>query len=284
MYTTLLSCEELNEQLGKSNLVVIDCRFSLADKESGRKAHTQSHIPGAHYAHLDEDLSSAVIPGKTGRHPLPSIEAATRLFSSWGISAETQVVAYDDKSGAIAARLWWMLRWLGHDKVAVLEGGWKHWMHKELPTESAVPSKVPGHVFVANPRQDLLVNVEFVETVQLNPDYKIADSRTPERYRGEFEPIDPIAGHIPGAVNIPHPGNVKTDGLWLDKDSLKERFKNVLGEVPADKTIFYCGSGVTACRNLLAHHHAGLGEAKLYPGSWSEWIQSGEREIVKNED
>lgn len=279
MYTTLISCEELHALLGRPDLVIVDCRFSLADTASGRQAYEESHIPGAFYAHLDEDLSGPVIPGKTGRHPLPSVEEAAQLFSGWGISPDTQVVAYDDMSGAIAARLWWMLRWLGHNQVAVLEGGWPHWVQKELPVDSHIPAKVTGHVFVPTPRPELLVDVDFVEKVSLNPAYKVADSRTPDRYRGEFEPIDPVAGHIPGALNIPHPDNVDADGSWHTKDQLRERFQDTLGDTPAENTIFYCGSGVTACRNLLAYYHAGLGEAKLYAGSWSEWIQSEERRV-----
>ena len=279
MYTSLISCEALYRLLGRPGLVIVDCRFSLADTESGRRAYEESHIPGAYYAHLDKDLSGPVIPGKTGRHPLPGIEEAARLFSSWGIASDSQVVAYDDMSGAIAARLWWMLRWLGHHKVAVLEGGWPQWVQKNSPVDAAMPAEVAGHSFKPKPRSELLVDVGFVEKVSLNPAYKVADSRTPDRYRGEFEPIDPVAGHIPGALNIPHPDNVGADGSWLAKDQLRERFRDALGDTPAENTIFYCGSGVTACRNLLAYHHAGLGEARLYAGSWSEWIQSEERRI-----
>ncbi len=149
MYTTLISCKKLQQYLGRPDWVIVDCRFSLADTESGRRAYAQSHIPGAYYAHLDDDLSGSIIPGKTGRHPLPSVEAAAKLFSSWGIGPRTQVVAYDDMSGAIAARLWWMLRWLGHDQVAVLEGGWPAWQKAALPTDDQSPLKKNEGRFIA---------------------------------------------------------------------------------------------------------------------------------------
>lgn len=277
MYTTLINAKELHELLGQKDLVIVDCRFSLADTGSGRRAYAREHIPGAFYAHLDEDLSGPVIAGETGRHPLPSIEQTARLFSGWGVGPETQVVAYDDMSGAIAARLWWMLRWLGHEGAAVLDGGWDAWKEQGRPVDTAAPAKVSGHSFQARPRPELLAEVRQVENTLNDPNYRLVDSRTPERYRGESEPIDPVAGHIPGAINIPHPGNVDAAGNWLSRGALEQRFRAVIGDVEADHTIFYCGSGVTACRNILAYAHAGLGEAKLYAGSWSEWIQSNER-------
>lgn len=283
MYTTLISCKKLQQYLGRPDWVIVDCRFSLADTESGRRAYAQSHIPGAYYAHLDDDLSGSIIPGKTGRHPLPSVEAAAKLFSSWGIGPRTQVVAYDDMSGAIAARLWWMLRWLGHDQVAVLEGGWPAWQKAALPTDDQSPLKKNEGRFIAKVQNRLFADADFVEQVRLDPQYRVVDSRTSERYRGEKEPIDPIAGHIPGALNYPHPGNVTPDGNWLSSENLRTRFQNLLGDTPSENVIFYCGSGVTACRNLLAFKHAGIGEGKLYAGSWSEWITDPKREIMKME-
>ena len=281
MYTSLISCQELNKNLENPDLILVDCRFSLKDINSGRKAYQESHIPGAYYAHLDDDLSGPIIPGKTGRHPLPSEEAATALFSAWGIGSESQVVAYDDMSGAIAARLWWMLRWLGHNSVAVLEEGWNRWKGLDLPVEREVPAFHKGHSFQAKVRPELQVSADFVDQVRQKAAYSVVDSRTPERYRGEQEPIDPVAGHIPGAVNIPHPGNVMTDGNWFPKEVLNKRFSETLHDTPAEQTVFYCGSGVTACRNLLAYYHAGLGEAKLYAGSWSEWIVDADRPVGK---
>ena len=279
MYTTLISAADLSEHIHQPNWIVVDCRFNLADPGAGLRAYLESHIPGAFYAHLEEDLSAPVVPGKTGRHPLPSVETVAALFSHWGIGPEVQVVAYDDMSGAIAARLWWMLRWLGHDAVAVLNGGWPAWEDAGLPTEARIPSAQPAK-FIPHLRPEMLIDADRVEVIRKLQEYKVVDSRTSERYRGEVEPIDPVAGHIPGAVNIPHPDNVSSNGQWLGPEALRRQFLEVLGDTPAGHTAFYCGSGVTACRNILAYKHAGLGDALLYPGSWSEWIVDADRAVA----
>lgn len=278
MYKTLISPAELQQQYQPGSWLVVDCRFDLADTEAGRRAYEQSHIPGAVYAHLDDDLSGEIIPGKTGRHPLPTIEAAIALFSLWGIDDSVQVVAYDDKGGGIASRLWWMLRWLGHDAVAVLDGGWPAWQAGGMAI-SDKPANVRPRQFKARPGSLPTADAAKVDEVRTGTAYTVVDSRAAERYRGEVEPIDPVAGHIPGAVNLPFPANL-ADGSFLDADSLKARFQEALGNKPADQVIFYCGSGVTACHNLLAYAHAGLGDAVLYPGSWSDWITDESREIV----
>ncbi len=270
-YTTIIDCQTLATHLGDTQLIIVDCRFSLDDKEKGRRDYRQSHIPGAHYAHLDDDLSGEIIPGTTGRHPLPPVEKAKDLFSSWGINEQTQVVAYDDKGGGIAARLWWMLRWLGHEKVAVLNGGFPAWTNLELPTNSEIPT-AHASTFEPRERKELLINRDTVEAIREDETYWLVDSRIAPRYRGEFEPIDPVAGHIPGAINLPFPENLQADGTLKAPAALRERFLAAQPEGQADHTVFYCGSGVTACHNILAYQHAGLGEAKLYPGSWSEWI------------
>jgi len=282
MYTTLIDAATLARHLDDPGWVIVDCRFSLADTGAGRSAYHEGHIPGAVYAHLDEDLSGPVIPGKTGRHPLPDVEQLAERFSGWGIGDGVQVVAYDDLSGAIAARLWWLLRWLGHDAVAVLDGGWPFWRAAGLPIRDEAPAP-PARSFRPRPRPELLVDAAFVEEARRDPAYRVVDSRTAERYRGEVEPIDPVAGHIPGAVNAPHPDNVAASGAWRSPDQLRERFEAVLEAVPPPQAIFYCGSGVTACRNLLALEHAGLEGAKLYAGSWSEWIADGEREVEEGD-
>lgn len=271
MYTLLISAEELSKHLKDDNWCIVDCRFSLADTEAGRKAYRQAHIPGAWYAHLDEQLSGKVIPGKTGRHPLPEVKALEALFSSWGIDAHTQVVAYDDMGGAMAARLWWLLRWLGHDAVAVLDGGYPRWIAQGLSVDTTVPTKRSG-VFQAQLQADNWVDSDGVVAALGHAEQLIVDSRAPERYRGEVEPIDPVAGHIPGAANLPHFSNVGADGCFLSADTLREKMEALLAGRQPKQAIFYCGSGVTAAHNVLAMEIAGLAGAKIYAGSWSEWI------------
>ena len=274
MFTTLISPPELFTL--QANVVIVDCRFSLADTNYGRKAYAAGHIPRAVYAHLDEDLSGPIIHGKTSRHPLPDVNDFSAKLSAWGVDNDTQVVAYDDAGGAIAARLWWMLRWLGHDAVAVLNGGIQAW-EANYPLSQGVPSVVPA-TFTPRLRPELLVNVETV--AQAHAETLLIDSRTPERYRGEAEPIDPIAGHIPGAVNAPHPTTIGDDGDYLSPTTLRAHFETLLGDTSPIQAVFYCGSGVTAARNLLAMAYAGLGDGKLYAGSWSEWITDPSRPVA----
>lgn len=273
-YTTLIRPAEL-QALASPPTIIIDCRFSLADTEEGRRAYQSGHIPGAQYAHLDEDLSGPIVPGQTGRHPLPSVEEAATLFGSWGIEAGVQVVVYDDKKGAIASRLWWMLRWLGHDQVAVLEGGWSAWLAAggAVSTEITDPAAT---VFVPQERSHWIIDAGQVDQIRQDEHHQVIDSRAAARYRGEVEPIDPVAGHIPGARNLPFPDNWQPDGHLKPAAELRERFAGL----SAATTVFYCGSGVTACHNLLAFAHAGLGDARLYPGSWSEWITDQNREVA----
>ncbi len=270
-FNTLISTSELHEHLADAKWAVVDCRYSLDDKRRGWRDYLLSHIPGAVYAHLSDDLASPAVAGKTGRHPLPTIDSLTATLEKWGIGSDTQVVAYDDGNGAIAARLWWLLKWLGHDQVAVLDGGWEAWRRDQLPTTLGRETRHAA-TFSPQPCPHLAVNVEAVTSRRNDPAWRVVDSRTRDRYRGEFEPIDPVAGRIPGAINIPHPGNIGPDGKFLSPSELRSQFKSILGSTPADQTIFYCGSGVTAAHNILAYAHAGLGEARLFSGSWSEWI------------
>ncbi|MCB0635453.1 MAG: sulfurtransferase, partial [Lewinella sp.] len=201
MFSTLISADVLKAQLGPQ-LVIIDCRFDLADTEAGRRAYLAGHIPGAIYAHLDDDLSGPCEATKTGRHPLPCVTAAATLFSRWGITDGRQVVVYDDKRGAIAARLWWMLRWLGHEAVAVLDGGWAAWEAAGGPVSEEATKPIPAN-FTARPHEGWTVSAEEVDQWRANDAFAVVDSRAAERYRGEIEPIDPVAGHIPGARNLP---------------------------------------------------------------------------------
>ncbi len=279
MFTTLISASELNGILDQEHLVIIDARHSATDIESGRKAYQSAHIPNALFAHLDEDLSGEIIKGKTGRHPFPPIEKIVKKLSDWGIDMHSQVVVYDASHGGIAARLWFMLKWLGHDKVAVLNGGFKYWTSQNFPTDAIVRTPKPSS-FKANLRPELIVDVQFMEANIDTPELIYIDARAAKRYRGEEEPLDPIAGHIPSAISAPFTENIGKDGLFLDKQALIKRFVKLLENQPKGNTIFYCGSGVTACHNLLVMHHLGITSPKLYPGSWSEWIVDKNREVV----
>jgi thiosulfate/3-mercaptopyruvate sulfurtransferase len=281
MFTTLIDAPRLLQLHTSPDWVIIDCRFSLADTHAGRAAYEEAHIPGAYYAHLDTDLSGPIIAGKTGRHPLPDIPSFAARCGRWGIDDSKQVIVYDDKGGAIASRLWWMLRWLGHEKVAVLDGGWQAWLAEGGTTSADIPDFDEDTAFQPDVNPYWLVNATFVQQAQHDNDYLIVDSRASARYAGENEPIDPIAGHIPGAINAPFAENWVDNFEFKSISELADRFTNILGSYDADHTIFYCGSGVTACHNLLALAHAGLGMAKLYAGSWSDWITRPERGIAK---
>jgi len=277
MWSTLISAAEVSRHLADTNFVFIDCRFNLADTEAGRRAYEEAHIPGSHYAHLDQDLSGKIIPGKTGRHPLPEVSSLVATLRSWGVNNESQVVIYDDATGGVGSRLWWMLRWLGFNNAAILDGGWAEWKRRGYPVSSAPPSGDEGS-FVAFADESATVDATSVDKMRKEQDWMLIDSRAEERYRGEVEPIDPIAGHIAGAINLPFSRNVNADGTWKTSAELRKQFEESLGaDVPSSNVIFYCGSGVTACHNILAYEHAGLGQALLYPGSWSEWITDESR-------
>lgn len=280
MHSTLLSIEELVANIGRPDWRIIDCRFSLADTEAGRKSYSEGHLSGALYAHLDEDLSGLVVPGKTGRHPLPDIGKLIALFSRWAIDKNTQVVAYDGGNGMAASRLWWLLRYLGHERVAVLNGGFAAWITHPAASVTNEPTALPAAcAFEARAPLCGVADALQVEHLRQDPAFVLVDSREPYRYRGESEPIDPVAGHIPGAVNAFFMDNLSEDGLFLPPEQLRERFAPLLDGRPAQQAVFYCGSGVSACHNILAIAHAGLGSATLYPGSWSEWITDPKRAI-----
>lgn len=280
-YTTLVTTDDLVEHLSDPNWTVIDCRFSLAEPELGRREYKEAHVPGALYAHLDEDLSGPIILGRTGRHPLPAPERMARRFGSWGIGPGRQVIVYDAAGGAIAARLWWLLRWLGHDEVAVLDGGWQDWQRHAYPVKSGVQT-AQSRSFVPHPQEGWVVNVDEVNELRKDPRFLVVDSRSADRYRGENETIDPVAGHIPGAVNLPYADNLEENGRFRSRKALRERFEDVVQQVPPDRAIFYCGSGVTAAHNLLALSYAGFEGARLYAGSWSEWITDPSRPVAAN--
>lgn len=278
-FTTLISPAEVAAHLDDPDWAIVDCRFALADPAKGRRDYLAAHIPGAVYAHLDEDLSAPIIPGQSGRHPLPAIDDFAAKLSQWGIDDRTQVVVYDDNSGFIAGRLWWMLRWLGHDAAALLDGDWRLWLAEERPTRAGVETRAP-RTFVARPRPHLLATADEITAKLGDPALHLFDVRMAERYRGENETIDPVAGHIPGAVNAPYTLNLDADGRFLAANELRERYEALLGDAPVHEAIFYCGSGVSAVHDLLALEIAGLGMGRLYAGSWSEWIADPARPVA----
>lgn len=278
-YKALISSEDLAQHLNDPHWVIVDTRFDLTDTEAGRRDYAGAHIPGAVYAHLDEDLSGPIIPGQTSRHPLPDIDVFAQTLSNWGIGPGVQVIAYDSRGGIIAGRLWWMLRWLGHDVVAVLDGGWPQWVKAGRPTttEIATPSPRP---FTPHPRPDMLVEVDQVGGIGQDPAQKLVDCRAHDRFRGQNETLDPVGGHIPGAVCLPVTENLGEDGRFLPGEALRRRFAPLLGGRTPEQVVFYCGSGVSAAHNLLAMAHIGLDGARLYAGSWSEWITDPARPVA----
>jgi len=278
-WTTLVSAEALNAALDDPNLRVVDARFQLGDAAGGRRAWQQSHLPNAGYVHLDDELSDHGKPASEGRHPLPEAEAFCQTLERLGISADSQVVVYDAAEGAMAAaRLWWLLKLCRHERVAVLDGGLARWLALGLPvqTDDCLPS--PGH-YQATFDSSLIASVEDVIDGLRQASACLLDARAPERFRGEIEPIDPVVGHIPGARNRPYLQNLAS-GVFRDAEELRREFTDLLAGRRPDETILSCGSGVTACHNLLAMEHAGLHGAHVYAGSWSGWISDGTRPVA----
>jgi len=277
-FRTLISTAALALHLDDPAFVIVDCRYKLDDESWGEREYTNLHISGAVYAHLGRDLSGPK-SGTNGRHPLPDPRVLAETFGRLGIESGMQVVAYDQDNSMYASRLWWLLRWLGHDAVAVLDGGLKKWVAEDRPTKGEVEHRA-RRTFSGLPRPDMAIDATTVAALKDNTDWKLVDARAPERYRGETEPIDATPGHIPGAVNHFFQGNLDERGIFRSPEELRAKFGAVLGSrVDSARVVCYCGSGVTACHNLLALEHAGLKGAKLYPGSWSEWSSDPSRPI-----
>lgn len=281
IYTTVVSAGDLAHHIDDPDWVIVDCRFTLTDPEAGRRAYAQGHLPGARYAHLEEDLSAPVSP-RSGRHPLPDPDVLEGTLGAWGIDSGKQVIAYDDTFGAMASRLWWLLRWLGHERVALLDGGLPAWTRAGLPMATEVPRVHPTH-FLANPRPGMVVTAESVAASLAEDSAVLVDARAEERFSGEVEPLDPVAGHVPGAVNLPWEDNLDLDGTFLPPGDLKELYGDIIGSHSPVDVIAMCGSGVTACHNLLAMEIAGISAARLYAGSWSEWITDPARPVATGE-
>lgn len=268
--TPIVTAEWLCNQLTNPSqaIVIIDCRFALADSDLGEQQYQTAHLPGSYYLHLNRDLSSPV-RSHGGRHPLPDSTILGGKLAAMGINSDTLIVAYDDSRFAFAARLWWLLRYYGHDRVAILDGGYSNWVKAGYAVTADVPKPLQSGDFQPQPQSDWIVDIELVKTIQDSPTHVLIDSREPDRYLGKIEPIDPIAGHIPGAVNYPWQDVSTPDGFVLPIEQQQARWAAISADL---EPIIYCGSGVTACVNLLSLAIARPAvRSKLYPGSWSDW-------------
>jgi len=281
-FNTTIDVASLKALIGVAGIAILDCRFDLAAPEAGRQAYLRQHIRGARYADLNRDLSGPVTPS-SGRHPLPAPDLIAARLGELGIGEATQVVAYDDANGAFAARAWWLLRWLGHARVAVLDGGFKAWIAAGGALDSGEPDECAAQRFTPRLEDEAVLNTaELIEALK-DRRRLLVDARAPERYAGTVEPLDPVAGHVPGAVNHPFAANLSPDGRFLPPAELKRGWLERLAGAASDNAIAMCGSGVTACHNLLALELAGLHGAKLYAGSWSEWIRDPKRPVARGD-
>ncbi len=277
MHDTLIETARLEDSLGKPGLVVLDCRFDLKRPEAGREAWRESHIPGARYVHLDEDMASPA-SASSGRHPLPSLDAFATLLGSLGIRTDSQVVVYDDMGGAIAGRMWWLTRWAGHPATALLNGGWLQWIRENRPVSDETPPLREKARYPVSARKDTWMTTEAVVDALGENRVQLIDARAPVRFSGQQEPLDRVGGHIPGSRNMPFQENLGEDGRFKSPAALRQRFEALAKD---ERPVCHsCGSGVTACHNLLAMAHAGLKPGRLYVGSWSEWIQDPERPVA----
>jgi thiosulfate/3-mercaptopyruvate sulfurtransferase len=274
----LVTTEELARHLEDPDWVVIDTRHDLTNSEVGPRAYAQGHIPGAYFMHVDHDLAGRRT-GKNGRHPLPDLDEFAAKLNERGVGPGKQVVVYDDLAGNYSVRLWWMLRWLGHGQVALLDGGYPLWVKEGRPVTQAVPPPRQGS-FVPRPHLGDAVDVHYVGRFSESPDLKLVDARAAERFTGKQEAIDPVAGHVPGAINRFWKDNLEADGRFKDAGELRAEFDRLLAATPPENVVHMCGSGVTACHNVFAMELAGLPGSKLYPGSWSEWCADPSRPVA----
>jgi len=279
-FRTLIDTENLAAHLADARWIVVDCRFQLSDAAWGAREYRTSHIPGAVYADLNKDLSGP-LTGTNGRHPLPEPRTLLQTLIRLGVQDGMQVVAYDADNGMFASRLWWLLKWIGHDEVAVLDGGFRKWTAERRPVASDKDAR-PAGTLTAALRPDMTADVNEVARIVARHDHLLLDARAPERYRGDIEPIDRVPGHIPGAVNHPFQDNVDERGVFRSPGELRERLSRAIGTTPPDRVVCYCGSGVTACQNLLAMEIAGLHGARLYGGSWSEWSSDPAKPVERS--
>lgn len=278
-FTTIVSTKILADHLSDPDWLVVDSRFDLAHPQWGREEYLKAHIPGAIFSDMKHDLAGPTTP-TSGRHPLPAPEQWRSTVAQWGVTPNTQIVAYDVAGGSLAAaRVWWLLRAYGHPRVAVLDGGYPKWLAENRPVDPIQPPDRPATPFIGQLNPRAIVPLDDLLQRYRDPQVRLIDARSGERFRGEIEPIDAVAGHIPGAKSRPFAQNLNPDLTFKSPAQLKAEFEDLLGTIPSQNVIAYCGSGVTAAHNLLALEIAGLSGAKLYPGSWSEWIRDPKRPI-----
>ncbi|NWA01143.1 sulfurtransferase [Pseudomonas gingeri] len=276
----LISPQQLAERQALPGLVILDCRFALEDPDYGQRSYAQGHIEGAHFADLERDLSGPVTKGVTGRHPLPEPAVLVQRLQAWGISADNEIVLYDDGPGMYAARAWWLLAWLGkRDGVFILDGGLKAWHGAGQPLSLNPPPAARG-TFSGTADPSLQISAQQLQERLGQASLTLLDARAQPRFRGEVEPIDPVAGHIPGAQCAAFSDNLGADGRFLPAEQLRQRFAGQLGDRSPRELVAYCGSGVTACHNLFALSLAGYPLGTLYAGSWSEWITDPKRGVA----
>ncbi len=286
MFDHLVTPEQLRANLGRADWLVFDVRHDLADHQAGRRAYEQGHILGALFLDHETDLA-APRTGANGRHPLPDRQDLAALMRLQGLTSGMQVVAYDAQGSLFASHLWWMLRWLGHPHVAILDGGWQSWREAggEVETGRRQPSVSEAQAVQSLnlPRQAAMPTVQADQVLAniAQPVFTVIDARAPERYRGEVEPMDPVAGHIPGALNRSHMNNLDAQGRFKPAGQLQQEFQALLGDTPASQVVHQCGSGITACHNLFAMELAGLNGSRIYPGSWSEWVSDPTRPVAR---
>jgi len=276
--SNLISAQALQSRIDHTGVSIIDCRFDLADPLSGRRAYLEEHIPGAVFADLDVDLAAPVTP-ESGRHPIPDVETLAKTLARLGISNSSDVIVYDGGTGALAARAWWSLRWLGHEQVRLLDGGFQQWVNEGRPLVFGDEVVAAGDFLPRASNDMILTTAELVSDLDAIKDIKLIDARDAARFRGEVEPIDPVAGHIPGSSNLPFPISLKEDGTWKSRDELECLWIEVLGRDKETTWAVMCGSGVTACHLAISAMEAGFREPRLYVGSWSEWIRDPTRPI-----
>ena len=278
MESILVTPEELARHLGDADWVVFDARHDLTDVHAGREEYAEGHIPGAYFLDMEDDLAGPKT-GRNGRHPLPDVNAFAARINRRGVHARSRVVAYDASGGSYAVRLWWMLRWLGLEGAALLDGGFPAWLRAKLPLSKDPPAPREGS-FVPKPRLGATVDAAFVERFREDASVRLVDARAAARYNGEQETLDPVAGHVPGAVSRFWQRNLEPDGRFKAAEELREEFLDLLDGTAPERSVHMCGSGVTACHNLFAMELAGLGEGRLYPGSWSEWCADPSRPVA----
>ncbi len=280
MHTTLISTDVLAEHLVDPSWLIADCRYNLNDEIWGRAQYEAAHVPGAVFVEVAHDLAGQRT-GTNGRHPLPAIDDMAATFGRLGIVEGIQVVAYDQEAGTFASRLWWMLRYLGHDAVAVLDGGFVKWTREGRAVRGGVETARPAR-FTARPRNEMRVTVDETLAHLGDPSVLLIDARSPDRYAGKPDPLDAIYGHIPGARNRYYRHNVSEAGTMRSGRELRADFEGILAGRPASEVVMYCGSGITACHNLLAMEHSGLRGARLFAGSWSEWESDPKRPVERS--